>query len=94
MDKMITMYEKPNKEDIPVCNIMGVNIAAIDMEWLIAFTNRYIRGLMGQYMCVSNVHTTVSAYKNDIYNQSVPIWSALRQRQAKCIFRLLPRQQG
>ena len=67
MDKMITMYEKPNKEDIPVCNIMGVNIAAIDMEWLIAFTNRYIRGLMGQYMCVSNVHTTVMSYDNFEY---------------------------
>ena len=53
---------KIDKESIPVCNIMGVNIAAINMAWLLAFTEEHIKSLAGDYMCVSNVHTTVTAY--------------------------------
>ena len=32
-----------DKKIIPVCNIMGVNIAAINMSWLIEFTKEYIK---------------------------------------------------
>ena len=32
-----------DKEQIPTCNIMGVNIAAVNMEWLIDFTKRHIK---------------------------------------------------
>lgn len=56
-----------NKEEIPVCSIMGVNIAAINMEWLLDYTKRNIKLLSGDYMCVSNVHTTVTAYENESY---------------------------
>ena len=52
---------------IPTCNIMGVNIAAINMPWLIDFTKKYIRDLSGNYLCVSNVHTTVMSYDNAEY---------------------------
>ena len=52
---------------IPTCNIMGVNIAAINMEWLIDFTNKYVKELSGEYMCVSNVHTTVMSYDDASY---------------------------
>ena len=55
------------KKQIPVCNIMGVNIAAIDMKWLLDFTIKNIKQLSGNYMCVSNVHTTVMAYKDETY---------------------------
>lgn len=55
------------KKKIPVCNIMGVNIAAINMNWLLNFTNEYINELSGNYMCVSNVHTTVTAFENPEY---------------------------
>ena len=48
-----------DKTQIPTCNIMGVNIAAINMEWLLDFTDKNIKDLSGDYMCVSNVHTTV-----------------------------------
>ena len=58
---------KVNKDLIPVCNILGVNIAAIDMEWLLNFTNKHIKDLSGDYMCVSNVHTTVTAFENSKY---------------------------
>lgn len=62
---MIT--HKVDKTLIPTCNIMGVNVAAIDMNWLVEFTNRYIKELSGDYMCVSNVHTTVTAFEDEEY---------------------------
>ena len=52
---------------IPTCNIMGVDIAAIDMEWLIDFIDQNIHDLSGDYICVSNVHTTVTAYNDPLY---------------------------
>ena len=58
---------KVNKNKIPVCQIMGVNIAAINMKWLMDFTDKYIKDLSGDYMCVSNVHTTVISYENEDY---------------------------
>ena len=66
--------EEPTRHDrlvdksiIPVCTIMGVNIAAIDMQWLVAFTKEHIKELSGDYMCVSNVHTTVMSYDDETY---------------------------
>lgn len=52
---------------IPTCNILGVNIAAIDMEWLLDYLNDNIHALSGDYICVSNVHTTVTAYEDQEY---------------------------
>ena len=51
------------KAEIPTCNILGVDIAAIDMEWLLAYLNNNIKALAGDYICVSNVHTTVQELK-------------------------------
>lgn len=56
-----------NKQKIPICNIMGVNIAAINMNWLLNFTDENIKKLSGDYMCVSNVHTTVTAWEDKDY---------------------------
>ncbi len=65
---MVTDFKhRANKSSIPVCNIMGVNIAAIDMNWLLKFTEEYIKELSGDYMTVANVHTTVMAYENEKY---------------------------
>ncbi|MCH5342456.1 MAG: WecB/TagA/CpsF family glycosyltransferase [Acetatifactor sp.] len=58
---------KVDKSQIPTCNILGVDIAAINMEWLLEFTLQNIENLSGDYMCVSNVHTTVSAYEDAAY---------------------------
>ena len=58
---------KVDKSEIPTCNILGVNVAAIDMEWLVAYLDSNIKGLSGDYICVSNVHTTVTAYENPEY---------------------------
>lgn len=56
-----------NKEEIPVCTIMNVNIAAINMDWLLNYTKKNIKNLSGDYICVANVHTTVMAYENANY---------------------------
>lgn len=46
---------------------MGVNIAAINMDWLLEYTKQNINALSGNYMCVSNVHTTVTAFEDPEY---------------------------
>lgn len=56
-----------DKEKIPTCKILKVNIAAINMEWLINYINKNIKSLIGDYICVSNVHTTVTSYENPEY---------------------------
>lgn len=56
-----------DKTAIPTCNILGVNIAAIDMRWLLNYLNDNIRNLSGDYICVSNVHTTVTAFEDQEY---------------------------
>ena len=48
---------------------MGVEVAAINMEWLLNFTVENIKALSGDYMCVSNVHTTVTAYEDEQYRR-------------------------
>lgn len=46
---------------------MGVNIAAINMEWLVEYLRENLVDIKGDYICVSNVHTTVTAYENPDY---------------------------
>ena len=58
---------KVDQKIIPVCSILGVDIAAIDMDWLLAFTKAHVKKLSGDYICVSNVHTTVTAWKDEAY---------------------------
>lgn len=60
---------KADKSQIPACNIMGVDIAAIDMDGLLKFTEQNIEALSGDYLCVANVHTTVTAYENEEYRK-------------------------
>lgn len=66
-DMCVQSIHKIDKSLIPVCNIMGVNIAAIDMKWMIDFTRENIKGLDGDYCCVANVHTTVTAWEDEEY---------------------------
>ena len=41
---------KVDKNVIPTCNILGVNIAAINMEWLLEFTDEYIDDLADTHL--------------------------------------------
>lgn len=58
---------KVDKKRIPTCNIMGVNIAAINMEWLVDYLEKNISEIKGDYICVSNVHTTVTCFEDADY---------------------------
>ncbi len=55
------------KELIPTCNILGVDIAAIDMKWLVNYVKNNVSALSGDYICVSNVHTTVMSQGDKSY---------------------------
>lgn len=56
-----------DKAQIPTCNILGVNIAAINMEWLVEYLDKNLSDIKGDYICVSNVHTTVTSYEDASY---------------------------
>ncbi len=58
---------KIDKSAIPVCNIMGINVADVNMAWLLDYTVRHIQDLSGDYMTVANVHTTVTAFEDPAY---------------------------
>ena len=49
------------------CNILGVDIAVTNMKSVIYFLTKDLEKLRGEYVCVSNVHTTVMAYNDPSY---------------------------
>lgn len=54
---------KVDKSQIPICNIMGVNIAAINMEWLLKYLDKNIDFQHGD----CNIHTTVISFEEPDY---------------------------
>ncbi len=58
---------KTDKSQIPTTAILGVNIADINIRQLTDFTVKSLENLKGDYLCVSNVHTTVTAYEDEVY---------------------------
>lgn len=54
---------KTDKKNIPVCNIMGTDLAAVDMDWLLRFTDEHYKELEGDYFCFADVHAVVTAYR-------------------------------
>lgn len=53
-----------NKSKIPICKIFGVDVAAIDMDWLLRYTEKNLENLKGDYACVVNVYSDVTAYND------------------------------
>ncbi|WP_341456795.1 WecB/TagA/CpsF family glycosyltransferase [Clostridium diolis] len=51
------------------CNILGVNIAVTNLNEAVNYIEENIDKLRGDYICVSNVHTTVTAYENKEYRE-------------------------
>ncbi len=47
--------------------ILGVNIAAINMDFLMRYTEEHLADMSGDYICASNVHTTVMSYEDKEY---------------------------
>lgn len=51
----------------PVCEIMGVRIAVTDMNRTLDRIRENLENWRGEYICVANVHTTVTAYGDPDY---------------------------
>ena len=58
---------KTDKSQITTTEILGVNIADINLRQLTDFTTENLENLKGDYLCVANVHTTITAYENEFY---------------------------
>ncbi len=58
---------KVNKNEIPTCELLGVHIAAVNMNWVLEYLRKNILDIKGDYICVSNVHTTVTSYEDSKY---------------------------
>lgn len=54
-------------DDIETCRILGVNISCLNMEKAVAIITNNLEKMSGNYICVSNVHTTVMSYENEEY---------------------------
>ena len=52
---------------LPVCEIMGVRISVTDMPQTVRCIREHLESWRGRYICVSNVHTTVTAYGDPAY---------------------------
>lgn len=50
-------------------NILGTNINVIDMQKTVDYLEENIENLRGKYICVSNVHTTVMAFRDKEYQK-------------------------
>ncbi len=51
------------------CNILGVDIAVTNMKSVCGYLTKNLERLRGEYVCVSNVHTTVMAYNDASYRE-------------------------
>lgn len=51
------------------CNIIGVNIDCVNMKNALVMIEKELKNKNGNYICVSNVHTTVMAYENTYYRK-------------------------
>ena len=54
-------------ENLKYYSILGTNINITDMEKTVRYMETHLEELRGHYICVSNVHTTVTAYRNPQY---------------------------
>lgn len=57
------------KNELTYCKILGTNINVTNMEDTIAYLTGNLEQLKGDYICVSNVHTTVMAYRDTAYRR-------------------------
>lgn len=51
------------------CSILGVNVAITNMHDTVKYILSEIKEVKGQYICLSNVHTTVMSHKNPEYRR-------------------------
>lgn len=60
------------------CNILGVNVKVTTMQKTVLYIEENLDDVKGEYICVSNVHTTVMSYEDENYrNIQNSAWMAL-----------------
>lgn len=57
------------KEELQYCTILKTNINVTDMDKTITYITENLEQLKGNYICVSNVHTTVMSYRDPEYRK-------------------------
>ena len=50
------------EQRFPTCDIMGVHVAVTDMDATLRLLRDNLDRWRGEYICVANVHTTVTAH--------------------------------
>ena len=55
------------KSELTYCTILKTNINVTNMKDTIAYLEQHLEELRGNYICVSNVHTTVMAFRDEDY---------------------------
>lgn len=55
------------KKELQYCTILKTNINVTSMERTISYITEHLDELKGNYICVSNVHTTVMAFRDEDY---------------------------
>lgn len=58
-----------DKKGLKYCTILNTNINVTDMDGTIAYITENLEALKGDYICVSNVHTTVMAFRDEEYRR-------------------------
>ena len=56
-------------QEIDSCNILNVNINILNLNCTKKLLQENIKELKGEYICVSNVHTTVMSYEDEDYKK-------------------------
>ncbi len=62
-------WDAKRDSQLSYCKILKTNINVTDMEHTIAYITRNLDALKGDYICVSNVHTTVMAFRDKEYRR-------------------------
>lgn len=59
--------ENKSTPELKTCNILGVNINVTNMKDVVKIITENLEDIKGDYICVSNVHTTVMSYEDEKY---------------------------
>lgn len=57
------------REELQYCTILKTNINVTNMEDTISYITEHLEELKGNYICVSNAHTTVMAFRDEKYRR-------------------------
>lgn len=77
---------------LPYTSILKTNINILTLDDTVSYLDEHLENLRGEYICVSNVHTTVMAYRDESY-RTVQNGSALNLPDGKPLS-ILQRQYG